>query len=72
LELKKKKRKQKKSLSLIIIDSARDMIDSSFDLKFMNAFIEAAIERFNISQQEKDNIKENKKAFLDTYAIKNK
>lgn len=43
------------------------MIDSGFDLKFMNDFIEAVIERFNISQQEKDNIKENKKAFLDTY-----
>ena len=36
----------------------------------MNDFIEAAIERFNISQQEKDNIKKNKKEFLDAYAIK--
>ena len=65
--IEEKKKKQKKPLYLIIIDSARDMIDSGFDLKFMNAFIEAVIERFNISQQEKDNIKENKKAFLDTY-----
>lgn len=65
--IEEKKKKQTKPLYLIIFDSARDMIDSGFDLKFMNDFIEAVIERFNISQQEKDNIKENKKAFLDTY-----
>ena len=69
LELKKKKKKHKKPLYLIIFDSARDMIDSGFDSKFMNAFIEAVIERFNISQQEKDNIKKNKKEFLDTYTL---
>ena len=70
--IEEKKRKHIKPLYLIILDSARDMIDSGFDLKFMNDFIEAAIERFNISQQEKDNIKKNKKEFLDAYAIKKK
>ena len=72
IRIEEKKRKYKKPLYLIISDSARDMIDSGFDLKFMNDFIEAAIERFNISQQEKDNIKKNKKEFLDAYAIKKK
>ena len=67
--IEEKKRKYKKPLYLIISDSARDMIDSGFDLKFMNDFIEAAIERFNISQQEKDNIKKNMKEFLDTYTL---
>ena len=67
--IEEKKRKHIKPLYLIILDSARDMIDSGFDLKFMNDFIEAAIERFNISQQEKDNIKKNMKEFLDTYTL---
>lgn len=69
IRIEEKKRQHKKPLYLIISDSARDMIDSGFDLKFMNAFIEAVIERFNISQQEKDNIKKNKKAYLDTYTL---
>ena len=69
IRIEEKKRKYKKPLYLIISDSARDMIDSGFDLKFMNDFIEAAIERFNISQQEKDNIKKNMKEFLDTYTL---
>ena len=69
IRIEEKKKKHKKPLYLIIFDSARDMIDSGFDSKFMNAFIEAVIERFNISQQEKDNIKKNKKEFLDTYTL---
>ena len=69
IRIEEKKKKHKKPLYLIIFDSARDMIDSGFDSKFMNAFIEAVIERFNISQQEKDNIIKNKKEFLDTYTL---